>query len=1325
MSSSSGPDASLQDIEDELNLQTMLLESLEDAPDDDETKLGIKEAIQELERRLSEMDSPPESSHESVTSETDVTAPTDSDDSLSVVKTQKRPAPFPQGGSHPKRHATNNHISSQSTQKKSYAERARQRQLEEEERMRARRRIEEADAELAMQLTQHGESSSAAASRPATGPTFGAPSQLGANNPFSLPSHARSTPQPPRLSQDTYQTSLWHPPARVKSESRPSPAQTPQRLSASGTQDNAESRHRPGSTNSHVKSEGGTSTARTGSTINRGSEIVDLTGDDSDPPVLRPQWQQPSTINPPSGGALVVPGSYPATMQQLSGGTGSPGYHYPDHAATLRERQRLQMEQVMQRRMQATGNFVYGQQAQPAPGSSYPQRQPPSIYERQDLPPSVFDRMRGAMTTFSENVAQLGELINGSSSRVKRDPYDDGDSDSGMGDPAELTEDLKNLMDNIRPDEELPVEERDVEIESMTVKLKPYQGAGLTWLQNMEDGTNKGGILADDMGLGKTVQAIALMSTRPSPDPANKTTLIICPVALLRQWKEEIQNKLKRGRHSMSVYIHHGPQKKKTHQELRAFDVVLTSFGTIGSEAKKRQRFEARKEVDPTTTERADEKCLFILPGNKWYRVILDEAQNVKNRNTQASRGVCQLSAQFRLCMTGTPMMNSVDELYSLIKFLRIRPYNIWTKFNLEFSRPIKSSREEFRESAMRRLQALLKAILLRRHKKSKINGKPILILPERIVEQTAAEFTEEERDFYKALETQQRIQFNKYVRAGTVGRSYAHILVMLLRLRQACCHPHLVKDFGVQMAADISEDDMIKIAEGLDAGVVERIKNSNGEFECPVCYDAVDNPAIFVPCGHDTCADCYIKIKESAQNGEVPDVGQNRAKCPNCRGIIDPKQVIDYETFKKVHIPQPEEEAENVYGAKTGSETETDPEATESEDEGDDVDDSSSEDEDETESETESLDGFIVNDDAEIGDDKPKKKGKKPAKVTRKKDKRLDVDSETESENEAPKQRGKGKKQMAVIFRRPGQPALDSDDDDDVAASSDGKSKKNAGKKKSSNPLADAMNPNAAEDDEEVDGTTTKTAQEKRRKKNRSKKSKGKSKKSKGKGKAPAAPKKKRAQQKTIAELKKLATRSLAAKKEYLERIRKDFIDSAKVSKCISLIKHIIETTDEKIIVFSQWTSLLDLVEIPVDEAGWSYTRYDGSMPAKSRADAVDDFKDPTRRKQMRLMLVSLKAGNAGLNLNCASQVIILDPFWNPYIEEQAIDRAHRLGQEREVRVHRLLVEETVEDRILKLQEDKRAMINEALDEGAAQRLSRLSAAELGYLFGVRARPA
>ena len=122
--------------------------------------------------------------------------------------------------------------------------------------------------------------------------------------------------------------------------------------------------------------------------------------------------------------------------------------------------------------------------------------------------------------------------------------------------------------------------------------------------------------------------------------------------------------------------------------------------------------------------------------------------------------------------------------------------------------------------------------------------------------------------------------------------------------------------------------------------------------------------------------------------------------------------------------------------------------------------------------------------------------------------------------------------------------------------------------------------------------------------------------------------------------------------------------------------------------------------------------------MNAKLRGDAVDDFRDS--KKNIRIMLVSLKAGNAGLNLNAANNVIILDPFWNPYIEEQAIDRAHRLGQTRPVKVQRILVEKTVEDRIIELQEKKRALISEALDEKAGQSIGRLGIRELAYLFGV-----
>lgn len=154
---------------------------------------------------------------------------------------------------------------------------------------------------------------------------------------------------------------------------------------------------------------------------------------------------------------------------------------------------------------------------------------------------------------------------------------------------------------------------------------------------------------------------------------------------------------------------------------------------------------------------------------------------------------------------------------------------------------------------------------------------------------------------------------------------------------------------------------------------------------------------------------------------------------------------------------------------------------------------------------------------------------------------------------------------------------------------------------------------------------------------------------------------------------------------------------------------------TGEKTIIFSQFTSLLDLLEIPILDQRWDFRRYDGSMNPKARNQAVEEFTDQANCK---IMLVSLKAGNAGLNLVAASQVIILDPFWNPYIEEQAIDRAYRIGQLRPVQVHRILVPETVEDRILQLQEQKRQIIEGALDEKAAESVGRLGNRELAFLF-------
>lgn len=566
--------------------------------------------------------------------------------------------------------------------------------------------------------------------------------------------------------------------------------------------------------------------------------------------------------------------------------------------------------------------------------------------------------------------------------------------------------------------------------------------------------------------------------------------------------------------------------------------------------------------------------------------------------------------------------MNRVDELFSLIHFLRIKPYCVADKFGKDFTRPLKGHSEVAKSKAMRQLQALLKAILLRRTKQSQIDGKPILNLPERTTNCDHATFTDDETAFYRALESRTQLQFNKYLKAGTVGRNYSNILVLLLRLRQACCHPHLIKDFGqTSGASEVSSEDMQNLAKELAPDVVTRIKEQcglteDGALECPVCMDMADNATIFIPCGHNTCSECFARISDPSQaiaDGSAAEGRNLEVKCPNCRGRVIPTKVIDHNAFKHVFMPE----------LVTNGDLIDDPEddAESSEDSDTDEDDGDTDDEDEDVDSKGNIKGFIVDDD--------------------------DVDDESESADEG---------------------------DDSYRA--------------------------------------IKTPFEKSTKKKSKKVNKGK-----GKAQEVKGPKK------TLAELKKEGMRNLKARKKYLKRLQKDWVPSAKTERTIELLREIRERKDpetkqcEKTIIFSQFTSLLDLLEVPIAREGWDYRRYDGSMSANARNEAVVDF---TEKKGCKIMLVSLKAGNAGLNLVAASQVIILDPFWNPYIEEQAIDRAHRIGQQKPVQVHRILIPNTVEDRILALQEKKRELIEGALDEKASQSIGRLGERELGFLFDV-----
>jgi SNF2 family DNA or RNA helicase len=152
-----------------------------------------------------------------------------------------------------------------------------------------------------------------------------------------------------------------------------------------------------------------------------------------------------------------------------------------------------------------------------------------------------------------------------------------------------------------------------------------------------------------------------------------------------------------------------------------------------------------------------------------------------------------------------------------------------------------------------------------------------------------------------------------------------------------------------------------------------------------------------------------------------------------------------------------------------------------------------------------------------------------------------------------------------------------------------------------------------------------------------------------------------------------------------------------------------------DKVIVFSQWTSMLDLVEGALHRAGYDFRRIDGRMNLMQREEQLKDFKTlPT----VSVMLLSLRAASLGLNLVVANHVVLLDLWWNPSVEDQAIDRTHRIGQEKGVHVTRITVKDTVEERILQLQERKREIVQAAFGQGGGVGSARLTAADLAFLF-------
>jgi superfamily II DNA or RNA helicase len=326
---------------------------------------------------------------------------------------------------------------------------------------------------------------------------------------------------------------------------------------------------------------------------------------------------------------------------------------------------------------------------------------------------------------------------------------------------VDIPERVKSLVKRLAGEEKIP---RAALPTDLKASLRPYQRTGVDWLLFLKE-AGLGALLADDMGLGKTLQSIACIEGR---------TLIICPTSVLQSWEDQIHD----FRPSLKVSRYHGTS--------RVLDegITLTTYGIL----------------------RLDQEKLGAID---WDTVILDETQVIKNPDSQIAKAAHRLRGGFKIALSGTPIENKLDDLWSQFQFLN--PGLLWkrSEFQERFGDAIRSGNPR----KLERLRLRIKPFLLRR-KKTEVAPE----LPPRTEVVLHCDLSDEEQHLYKAIVASSK---KEVVEKLETGGSVFAALEMLLRLRQACCHPFLVPGSGLPAAYGSAKLDLLmeSLEESLDLG--------------------------------------------------------------------------------------------------------------------------------------------------------------------------------------------------------------------------------------------------------------------------------------------------------------------------------------------------------------------------------------------------------------------------------------------------------------------------------------------------------------------------
>lgn len=476
--------------------------------------------------------------------------------------------------------------------------------------------------------------------------------------------------------------------------------------------------------------------------------------------------------------------------------------------------------------------------------------------------------------------------------------------------------------------------------------LNPYSGE-LSLKFPAQEQNCLGGILADgkilcpcstklrlnilEMGLGKTIEMLSLMHSHKSNvavqsegaglrsvghltraainsstvEAAPCTTLVVAPMSLLAQWETEAAKASKFG--TLKTMVYYGSEKAVDLKSLcsganaaSAPGLIITSYGVILSEF---------NQVTARGGDRGSHGGVFSL---NFFRIILDEAHFIKNRQSKTAKACYELGAEHRWVLTGTPIVNRLEDLFSLVRFLRVEPWSNFSFWKTFITVPFES--KDFIR-ALDVVQTVLEPLVLRRTKDMKTpDGKSLVPLPPRTIEIEEIELSKQEREVYDYIFNRAKRTFNATMEAGTLLKSYTTIFAQILRLRQSCCHPILTRnktiaaeeeetiaasDVANGLADDMDLQELIErftsdassgdqdITNKFGAHVLQQIQ-SEVNNECPICTEEPMIEVAVTGCWHSACKKCLLDyIEHEKSEHRLP-------LCFNCRSPINARDLFE-----------------------------------------------------------------------------------------------------------------------------------------------------------------------------------------------------------------------------------------------------------------------------------------------------------------------------------------------------------------------------------------------------------------------------------------------